>query len=124
MPLLNNTVKKKLLPGKYPIFLNSFKEYENDKGGYVKVEMQLPDRVNEVVFFPSNLDYFMKCLRRQTELPEDTDHTYPEILDAAMKSDKLFTVISYDVKYGLQYAFHEAVTKENAEDVAFDEDVK
>ena len=58
MPLLSNTVKKRLLPGKYQFFLNSFKEFENEKGGYVKIEMQLPDRTNEHVLFPSNLGYF------------------------------------------------------------------
>ena len=105
MPLLSNTVKKRLLPGKYQFFLNSFKEFENEKGGYVKIEMQLPDRTNEHVLFPSNLGYFMSCMRRQLAMDENVDHSYEEILEEAQKSDKLWTIISYDEKWGLNYAF-------------------
>lgn len=119
MPLLQNTMKKKLVPGKYNFHLNSFKEFENEKGGYVQIEMQLPDRTNNHVLFPSNLGYFMSCMRRQLELDENVDHTYEEILDAAMQSDNLWTIISYDEKYGLNYAFHEATTIENAPEVGF-----
>lgn len=123
MPLLNNTVKKRLLPGKYPITINNYQEFENEKGGYVKIEMQLPDRVNDHVIFPSGLAYFMSCLRRQLELPEDQDHSYEEILEEALQSDKLWVIVSYDEKYGLNYAFHEATTRENAPEVGFGEDI-
>lgn len=122
MPLLNNTVKKRLQPGKVKFELNSFKEYENEKGGYVKIEMKLPDRVNEHVIFPTGLGYFMSCMRRQLALDETVDWSYEEILERAQASNDLWVVISYDEKYGLNYAFHEPITKENALEVGFDEE--
>lgn len=118
MPLLNTKIKARLLPGKYPIHINSYKEFENEQGGYVQISVSLPDRDILQNFFPSNLNYLGKSLRTQMGLAEDEEHDLVDILDQAMNSDKLFAVISYN-DYGMNLAFHEKVTVETAEDVKF-----
>lgn len=111
--LLKTHIKPRLNPGKYPISLVSYKEMENDKGGYVEVTLSFPDRVMRQNFFPSNIEYLGKTLRTQMGMEEGAD--LDEILEAAKNSDKpLFAVVSYG-EYGLNIAFHETVVTENKE---------
>lgn len=118
MPLLQTKIKARLLPGKYPIHINSYKEFENEQGGYIQLSISLPDRDISQNFFPSNLDYLGKSLRTQLGLAEDTEHGLVEILDEATNADNLFAVISYN-NYGMNLAFHEKPTVETAQEVDF-----
>ena len=118
MPLLNTKIKAKLLPGKYPIQITSYKEFENEQGGYIQITIALPDRTIPQNFFPSNLNYLGKSLRAQMELPEDVEMDLVDILEEATQSDKLFAVVSYN-EYGMNLALHEKVTVETADEVKF-----
>lgn len=104
MSLLNTQIKKRLLPGKYPMKIKHYEEFTNDKGGYLQIVLVLPDREIKQNFFQSNLDYLGKTLRDQLSL-ENEDMDLEEILKKA-KGKEIFGVVSYN-EYGLNIALHE-----------------
>jgi hypothetical protein len=113
MGLLNTTILAKLTAGKYQIKLVSFKEVVNDKGGYVELSLKFPDRIIRHNVFPGkSMDYTGKALRQQLGLEAETD--LGTLLNLCQASDQLFTVVSYN-DYGLNLAFHEAITVEDKE---------
>ncbi len=116
MSLLNTVIKAKLAPGKYPISIMGIKEFENDNGGYVQLEVALPDRTIKQNFFPSNLLYLGGALRNQLGL--EGDHGLKEVLDLAMKADNLFGIVSYN-DYGMNLALHEVTTINTEAEVKF-----
>lgn len=118
MPLLNTKIKKKLAPGKYQMHINDVKEFENDKGGYIQLKLQVGDREMLQNFFPTNITYLGRCLREQLGLPDDEDMDLVDILDQAQEADHLYAIVSYN-DYGLNLAFHEPKTVENSDEVAF-----
>lgn len=63
-------LQKVVLPalnGKYETKVKSFEEVTNDKGGYVKVILELPDREYQYNIFPTQIDYVTSALRNQFE---------------------------------------------------------
>lgn len=112
MSLLSTTIKKRLTAGKYPMTIKSFKEFENDKGGYLQLVLSLPDREIKQNFFPSNLSYLGKNLRDQLDL-ENEDMDLQEILEASVNQE-IFGIVSYN-EYGLNIALHEQPVVEDKE---------
>lgn len=115
MSLLNQVIKPKLPAGEYPIFISSYREVVNEKGGYLELTIALPDRVIRQNFFPKNVDYLGKSLR--TQLGLEGEETLQSVLDQAIEADNLFGVISYN-EYGMNLAFHKQVAP-SAEQVEF-----
>lgn len=62
---LLQTVVLPALNGKYETKVKSFEEVTNDKGGYVKVILELPDREYQYNIFPTQVDYVTSALRSQ-----------------------------------------------------------
>ena len=119
MSLLKTKIKPRLKPGKYPIKINSVKEFENDKGGYIQLALQFPDREMLQNFFPSNLTYLGRCLGDQMGITDEMEVGLDELIDEAIANDHgLFAVVSYN-DYGLNIALHEPKTTENTEEVEF-----
>lgn len=116
MSLLNTVSKKVLTAGKYAFNLISYREVTNDKGGYIELTLELPDRFIKQNLFPENkaenkrgtLNYFMGAIKRQMKV-EDKEMELVDILELAksQKKDALFCVISYSDDYGMNVAFHE-----------------
>ena len=103
MSLLNTEIKPKLPAGEYTVSLITFKEVTNEKGGYIELKLDLPDRIITQNFFPTQLSYLGSTLAEQLEL-RDQKRSLSEILDIA-KGKKLFAIISYN-EYGMNLAFH------------------
>jgi len=104
MSLLNTKVLPKL-EGEYKVTIKSYEEIENDKGGYVKVVLQLPDREYQYNLFPSSVDYVARNLRNQFEIEDEV--TLGELLEKGTKTP--FSVwFSYNQDYqSMNVAFHD-----------------
>ena len=122
MPMLKTIIKANLPAGKYPIKLISFQEFVNDKGGYIQVTFQLPDRqVKHQVFNNEKaLAYFGSTLKRQMG-KEGEELDLEAVLNEAKAFDGLYTVISYHPQYGMNMAFHEEQSKTLDKEIDFDE---
>ena len=119
MSLLNTKIKPRLQPGKYEIKINSVKEFENEKGGYVQLDLQFPDRTIAQNFFPSNLHYLGRCLSDQLHVAEEVEIELADLINEAIENHRqLFAIVSYN-DYGLNIALHEPKTTENSEEVDF-----
>lgn len=105
MSMLN----KKVLPtlnGKQEATLLEWVDVANDKGGHTRLKVQLKDRKQDLIIFPSSEDYFLSCLRTQFDLQEEIDAV--DLLDGMVKDKTPFTIwFYYDEQYGFQYRFHE-----------------
>lgn len=117
MSMLN----KKVLPalnGKQEVKLLEWTDVTNDKGGHTRLKLQLKDRTQDIIIFPSSEDYFLSCLRSQLALEEVIQAN--ELLDSMIKDATPFNIwFYYDEQYGFQYRFHEVqnITSEEAETI-------
>lgn len=115
MSLLNQKVLP-ALNGKYEANVKSFKEVENDNGGYVEVIFTLPDREYTYIMFPSQVNYVVSALRRQFEM-QDKETTLEKMLEKA-KTTKINIWISYNPTVGRNnVAFHEPIVVDTTEDI-------
>lgn len=114
MSLLKTVIKPKLPAGEYPVQIVSFREVTNDKGGYIELTLNMPDRIIKQNFFPTQIAYLGSTIGEQLGLRED-QHEVEEILEIA-KGKQLFVMVSYN-DYGLNVAFHKptAVTAKSDE---------
>jgi hypothetical protein len=120
MSLLHTTIKPALPAGKYPVQIMDYSEVENEKGGYIALQIAFPDREMQQNFFPKNLEYLGKSLRTQLNKANETMELV-QILEEA-KGKPLFAVVSYN-EYGMNLAFHEVTkTAKTTEEVAFEDD--
>lgn len=105
MSLLEKTVLPSL-SGKYEATVKSFKEVENDKGGYVETVIQLADRTYTYCIFPSQVDYVASALRNQFGMQEEATDL-GTMLNKAKKT--MFHVwFSYNYDIGrMNVAFHD-----------------
>lgn len=104
MSLLNTKVLPRL-EGEYKATIKSYEEIENDKGGYVKIVLQLIDREYTYNLFPSSIDYVARNLRNQFEIEEEV--TLGDLLEEGTKTP--FSVwFSYNQDYqSMNVAFHD-----------------
>lgn len=111
MSLLNTKVLP-TLKGAYVANVKSYEEIENDKGGYVKVILVLPEQDNReytYCIFPTQVDYVTSALRTQAEL-QDEEVTLAEMLEYA-KKNQITVWFSYNQDIGrMNVAFHESKT--------------
>ena len=103
MSLLNTEIKPKLPAGEYPVSLITFKEVQNERGGYVELKLDMPDRIITQNFFPTQLGYLGSTLAEQLGL-RDQKRSLNEVLEIA-RGKQLFAIISYN-EYGMNLAFH------------------
>lgn len=112
MSLLNTKVLP-ALSGMREARIKSFKEVENDKGGYVETVLDLPDREYKYIIFPSQVDYVTSALRTQFEM-QDEEVTLEEMLTkATTTSIKVWFAYNQDLGR-MNVAFHESRTQEEA----------
>ena len=105
MSLLEKTVLPSL-SGKYEATIKSFKEIENDKGGYVETVIQLADREYKYCIFPSQVDYVASALRNQFGMQEDA--TALGIMLNLAKTHPFNIWFSYNYDIGrMNVAFHD-----------------
>ena len=116
MSLLKTTIKPKLPPGEYPVQIVTFREVANEKGGYIELTINMPDRLIKQNFFPSQLSYLGSTVGDQLGLRSE-EHDLEEILTIAKNKD-LFAIISYN-DYGMNLAFHKPVVASKADEVDF-----
>lgn len=105
MSLLEKTVLPSLA-GKYEATIKSFKEIENDKGGYIETVIQLPDREYKYCIFPSQVDYVASALRNQFGMQDEVTNL-GDMLNKAKKT--MFNIwFSYNYDIGrMNVAFHD-----------------
>lgn len=105
MSMLN----KRVLPalnGKQEAILLKWKPENDHKGERTRLTVQLKDREQDLIIFPSSEDYFLGCLRTQFNLQEAIDAV--DLLDSMVKDKTPFTIwFYYDEQYGFQFRFHE-----------------
>lgn len=108
MSLLQTKVLPRL-DGEYTAKIKAYDEIENEKGGYIKTILQLPDREFGYNIFPSSIDYVARNLRNQLDVA-DKEVTLEELLDLAMTKE--FKVwISYNAEYNsMNVALHNNLT--------------
>lgn len=108
------------LSGKQTGVVKDYQEVSNDKGGYLKVNFQLADRVYPYLIFPGTegaegkqINYFCGAVRRQLNLEGSV--TLEEILEVA-KTTPIDMFFSYDKVHGrLNVAFHETTQPESVD---------
>lgn len=112
--------KKVLAPlaGMREATVKSFREIENDKGGYVEVIFNLSDREYTYCVFPSQIEYVTSTLRTQFEVEGETN--LGEMLTLALtKTFKVWFNYNYDLGR-MNVALHqprEVVSQEEAMDL-------
>lgn len=115
MALLNH----KCLPalkGMYEATVKSYKEVENDKGGYIEVIFQLEDRTYTYCIFPTQLDYVTSCLNNQFGLERDELSLGECLKKATKESIHIWFSYNQDVQR-MNLAFHDTtVANEDIED--------
>jgi hypothetical protein len=93
------------LKGKYEAKVLAYEEIENEKGGYIKLTLGLPDRKYEYCVFPSQINYLTSSLKKQ--LGDNIDTTVEGLLDMARETT-INVWFSYNQEYGrMNVAFHE-----------------
>lgn len=103
---LSTTIQKKLEEGKHTVVFKDYENIDNEKGGYIKINLAFKDRETSEVIFPKSAAYFFSCMRNQLGL-EDEDVTYGEILEQ-LKGKNIDVYVSYN-SYGRNISYHEAV---------------
>lgn len=116
MSLLSTKIRAKLPAGEYPVSLITYQEVKNEKGGYIELTINMPDRIIKQNFFPTQLNYLGSTLAEQLGL-RDSEHDLVEILDVA-KGKNLFAMISYN-EYGMNLAFHKQVVVSKTDEIDF-----
>jgi hypothetical protein len=115
MSLLNTKVLP-TLTGMREARIKSFKEETNDKGGYVRVVLQLSDREYQYCIFPKQVEYVTSALRSQLEL-QDKEVTLADVLEAAKETD-IKVWFAYNTDFNrMNVAFHEPRVVESEEGV-------
>lgn len=112
---LLETKAKPVLAGKYEVGVKDFVEIENEKGGYVKVTLDVPEYGDYIYcIFPSQVNYVTSCLNQQLEVERDT-YTLGEALK---KIKKLNVWFSYNQDYNrMNVALHEPVVTDEEVDL-------
>lgn len=110
MSLLETKVLPKL-EGEYKTKIKTYKEVENENGGYVETTLILPDREFKYLIFPSQVNYVASCLRNQFEITEEV--TLADVLAKATKKE--FTVyITWNNEFGrYNIALHQPQVSED-----------
>ena len=119
MSLLNNTAPQPL-KGEYEGRLTSYKEIENDKGGYVELKFDVTNSEGSREFthclFSSSIDYFISTVGKQLETEERNLEKLLELL----KDNTIKIYFTWNDEYKrLNVAFHEPVVVET-EDIELD----
>lgn len=113
MSLLKHRCKP-ALKGAYEVTTKSYREIENDRGGYIEVIFDVPGYGDYTYcIFPSQVDYVTGCLNTQLGVERDK---YP--LDEALELLQTIKVIfnyNYDVGR-MNVAFHESTPRTLEED--------
>lgn len=115
---LLNTKKLPALAGMREVTIKSFKEIENDKGGYIETVLLLPDREYKYCIFPSQVDYVTSTLANQLG-KSDVEITLGEVLKLA-QTTPIKVWFTYNTDLGrMNVAFHESktVAQEEALDI-------
>lgn len=120
MSLLNYTAPQPL-KGEYEGKLTSYKEIENDKGGYVELKFDVtnPEGSREYThcLFSSSIDYFISAVGRQLETDE---RNLGSLLDL-LKDKPIKIYFTWNDEYKrLNVAFHEPVVVET-EDIELED---
>lgn len=113
---LLDTKKLPALKGMYEATVKSFREVENNNGGYVECILALPDRDYTYCIFPTQLDYVTSTFANQLG-KADVEITLGELLELA-KTNKIKVWFTYNTDLQrMNVAFHEAkvVTEEAPE---------
>lgn len=105
MSLLNTKVLP-TLTGMREARVKSFKEEINDKGGYVRVTLELSDREYPYCIFPKQIEYVTSAIRNQLGLHEQ-EVTLADVLTAAQETSiKVWFAYNSDFNR-MNVAFHE-----------------
>lgn len=112
---LLNTKAKPVLAGKYEVTVKDFVEIENEKGGYIRVTLDVPE-YGEYTYciFPKNVEYAASCINTQLGVPRDTY----ELGEALKKIKKLNVWFSWNEDYNrISLALHEPVVTDEEVDL-------
>lgn len=103
------------LNGKYTSLVKAWEPVTNNKGGYIEVILQLPDREYKYCIFPSQVSYVRSCLRRQFE-QTDSKVNLSTLLNLA-KTKEFNVWFTYNFDYNkMNVAFHESGIVEEDEE--------
>lgn len=114
---LNTVIQKKLEAGHYVVTVKDYENVENEKGGYLKVNLKFDDRDITDVVFPKSANYFFSCMRNQLDL-ETEDVSYADILNQ-LKGNNIDVWVYYN-EFGRNIAYHkpaEQAEKIDAENI-------
>lgn len=103
------------LSGMYECTVDKYTEIENEKGGYIEIVLNLPDRQFKYCVFPSQLDYVSSCLNRGLGVDRDT-YSLGEALEL-IKKDKIEVPVwfSYNENYGrMNVSLHDTSLQDEA----------
>lgn len=112
MSLLNTKVLP-ALSGLREATVKSFKEIENDKGGYVETVLALPDREYKYIIFPTQVDYVTSALRTQFEMQDEEVTLEDMLIKAETTTIKVWFAYNQDLGR-MNVAFHEPRVQEVA----------
>lgn len=113
MSLLNYTAPQPL-KGAYEGRLTSFKEIENEKGGYIELKFNVTNEEGSREYthclFPSSLDYFISAVGKQLETSERNLGALLELV----KANPIEMFFTWNEEYQrLNVAFHKPTATED-----------
>ena len=97
------------LSGMYKCTIDKYTEIENEKGGYIEIVLNLPDRQFKYCVFPSQLDYVSSCLNRGLGVDRDT-YSLGEALELIKKDNCLESQIPTNI---VRFSIHKNDEKNN-----------
>lgn len=121
---LNTVVEKRIADGLHSALLQGFAVVNNDKGGYIRLDMVFADadkkadgtiRTVAWTVFPGQFDYVFGSLQRQFE-KEGEAVTRAELLELA-KTTPFNVWKSMHPEYGVNYSLSEPQAEITAQDV-------
>lgn len=116
---LGTIVKSRLADGKHTVTLAGHRVVNNEKGGYIELQLNFPDRVAKWNVFPTQFDYVFGSLQKGLDLT-DQDVSYGDILKLAEtnKFDIWKSVNDYGINWSLSAPREEVGEEINLEDIA------
>lgn len=108
---LNTKVLKRLQDGAYTVTVSSYNVVNNDKGGYIALDLAFPDRNLTWNVFPTQFNYVFGMLQQKFGL-ENQEVSYKELLDLA--SEREFEIYTDINEYGRNYSLTIPVTEEES----------
>lgn len=121
--LLSGTVMPALKDGLYSVKLAGFREVANAQGGYVELNIQLPDRVMTWAVFPGQLNYVFSGLQRAFGLEEEEVSKMDLLERAKVEEFEIYTYVdSYSRRDGREatgrsWSFTAPAVPENPADI-------